>query len=133
MSLLKSYGMTALTGGLIALLICLVWYGVVSVVGIDVEVQAPGSDKIEPLPIPAIVFATLIPALAGTGLAMVLKRMTGRGLLIFQIVAGVVLVLSLGSPLGLPVDTVNKLVLVVMHFIAAGAVVWAVRRNYASL
>lgn len=133
MSKLKSYGMTALTSGLIALLICLVWYGAVSIIGIDVEIQAPGSDKTEPLPIPAIVFATLIPALAGTGLAMVLKRMTGRGLLIFQIVAGVVLVLSLGSPLGLPVDTVNKLVLVAMHFIAAGAVVWAVRRNYASL
>lgn len=89
--------------------------------GLAIPLGGAGS-PIEPLPAFMVVIATAVPALAAAGLLALLARFTRRPILIFQIIAAVFVLLSLGGPLSLPVDTATKLVLSLMHLAAAAVI-----------
>lgn len=88
-----------------------------------VPLMGPGS-PIVPLPAAMVVFATVLPALAGAALLGVLYRLTARPLAIFRIIAAVVLLISLVPLPWLPVPLAVRLTLASMHVIAAAAVTY---------
>ncbi len=75
-----------------------------------------------PLPIFAVVMASIIPALGATVLYALLGRFTSRPTLIFLIIAVVFLVVSFWGPLGLPIDGATQLALNAMHVVAGVAI-----------
>ncbi len=89
--------------------------------GLAIPLGGAGS-PIEPLPAFMVVIATAVPALAAAGLLALLARFTRRPILVFQIIAAVFALLSLGGPLSLPVDTTTKLALGLMHLVAAAVI-----------
>jgi len=89
--------------------------------GLAIPLGGAGS-PIEPLPAFMVAIATAVPALAAAGLLALLARFTRRPILIFQIIATAFALLSLGGPLSLPVDTTTKLVLSLMHLVAAAVI-----------
>jgi hypothetical protein len=89
-----------------------------------IPVQGPGSN-LERLPWPMVVITSFIPALIAAALLWLLARFLRRPLLVFQIVAVVLLLLSFGGPLSLgdDADTATRLWLAVMHIVAAAAII----------
>ena len=84
--------------------------------------QGPGSVP-EPLPVGMVAIASAAPAIAATVLLAVLGRLVRRPVLVFQIIAVVFLLASLGGPLSLPVDGATRLALIPMHVVAAAVIV----------
>jgi hypothetical protein len=83
----------------------------------------PQYQTLGPLDTAGIAWATIPPAIGATILLTVLGRFTRRPVLIFQIVAAASLLLSFGGPWSLPVETSTKIILSLMHVVAAGAIV----------
>lgn len=94
---------------------------------LDIQMGGPQSPVV-PLTVAPVVIMSAVPALLAAGLLWLLGRFSARPFAIFQIVAVVVLLLSLAGPLSLPVGGVNKLVLGVMHVVAALTIVGTLRR-----
>ncbi|HJW76344.1 MAG TPA: DUF6069 family protein, partial [Thermoleophilia bacterium] len=91
---------------------------------LSVTVQVPPQYQIlGPLDVAGIAWATVPPAIGATILLAILGRFTRRPFLIFQITAAVSLLLSFGGPLSLPVSEAVKIVLGLIHIVAAGAIV----------
>ena len=78
----------------------------------------PGSPA-APLPAPAVVIASAVPAVGATILLAVLGRLVSRPIRVFRIIAAVFLLFSFGAPLSLPVDPATQLALMSMHIVAA--------------
>ena len=91
--------------------------------GVNFMVNSPGSTELAPLPLGMVIAATVIPALVGTILLALIGRFVLRPILVFRILSGLVLLLSFGSPLSLPVDVTVKVILSLMHVVAAGTIV----------
>lgn len=85
--------------------------------------QSPGSTSLAPLTIGPIVGASIVPAIGAAVLLAVLGRFVSRPFRIFHIVAAVILLLSLGGPLNLPIGGAEKVVMAVMHVVTAAAIV----------
>jgi hypothetical protein len=86
--------------------------------------QAPGSSTaLVPLTIGPIVGASIVPAIGAAVLLAVLGRFVKRPFRVFQIVAAVILLLSFGGPLNLPIGGAEKVVMVVMHVVTAAVIV----------
>lgn len=94
---------------------------------LEIQMGGPGSPVV-PLSATPIILTSTIPAFVAAGFLALLGRFTRRPFLIFQVVAVVFLVLSLGGPLSLPVATSTKVVLSLMHVIAAAAIVGVLSR-----
>jgi hypothetical protein len=94
---------------------------------LDISFVIPyeGSDSTpEPLPAAMVIIASAIPALIAAMLLGLLARWARRSLRIFQAVAVVALLLSLGGPLTLDdVATSTRVALIVMHLVAAALIV----------
>ena len=114
-----------LLGGAIAAVASLIVFfiGRAAVGPIEVA-QQPGA-PIAPLSWFMIVVATLVPAVVGALLLTGLQRFTNNGARIFQIVAVVIALLSLFPALTQAGSAGASAVLVLLHIIAAGAIVWA--------
>lgn len=84
----------------------------------DVLVPTAGGEK--PLSLSDVLFATILPLIAGAIVLAVVARFARRPLRVFWSVSLVVLVLSLGSPMSLP-DAPSSMVtaLSLMHLVAA--------------
>lgn len=105
--------------GVLAALGNLAVYGLArAALGLPLEMPAMGPTPAGSLSVAPVVLSSFVPALFAGGLLAVLARFAARPLRVFQIVAGAVLVLSLGAPLTLPVDLGTRLVLLVMHLVA---------------
>jgi len=99
-------------------------FGIAGLFGVPLEVMAPPTyETLSPMEVSFIAQATIPPAIGATILLAILGRFTRRPFLIFQIVAAVFLLLSFGGPLSLPVSGLVKLVLAIMHVVAASAIV----------
>ena len=86
--------------------------------------QAPGSSTaLVPLTIGPIVGASIVPAIGAAVLLAILGRFVKRPFRVFQIVAAVILLLSFGGPLNLPIGGAEKVVMVVMHVVTAAVIV----------
>jgi hypothetical protein len=83
----------------------------------------PGSTEMAPLPAIAVIIASIVPAVAATLLLAVLGKFLARPIQTFWIISIVFLILSFAPPLGLPVDAATKVVMGLMHVVAAIAIV----------
>lgn len=86
--------------------------------GLPLDMPALGPSPAGPLGAVQVVFASFAPALAAGGFLWLLARFSAQPVRAFQIVAGVLLVLSLAGPLRQPVELATRLVLLVMHLVA---------------
>lgn len=71
---------------------------------------------------PWVIAGALLPGAIGLGLAMLLRRLTRHGRLVWLIVSILALLLSMGSPLGGTTVT-TMLVLATMHLLVGAAVI----------
>jgi hypothetical protein len=110
--------MSALTAGAIAAAVNLVVYFIAGAANVPLQIATPGSPQLERLAFVPVVLASLIPAFAAAAVLLLLRRFTPRTNTIFQVIAAIFLVVSLGGPLGMPTDGATKLVLNLMHVIA---------------
>ncbi len=76
-----------------------------------------------PLPLFMIILMSAVPGLLAAGVLLGLNRLFRRGLRIFQAVAAVLALLSLGGPLSLPIDGGTIAALASMHLAAAVSIV----------
>lgn len=83
----------------------------------------PGAAELNPLRLWQVVFISAMPAVVAAGLLVALNRFTARPLLVFQIIAVIVLLLSLGPILALPIGATAQVVLALMHVVAAAIIV----------
>src|SRR3989304_4547410 len=99
-------------------------FGIAGLFGVPLEVMAPPTyETLSPMEVSFIAQATIPPAIGATILLAILGRFTRRPFLIFQIITAVFLLLSFGGPLSLPVSGVVKMVLGLIHIVAAGIIV----------
>ena len=98
--------------------------------GIGLEVQMGGpAAPVEPLGAVPVLLMSALPALVAAGLLWLLNRLVARPFLVFQAIAAVVALLSLGGPLSLQVGLASKIVLSLMHIVAATAIVLVLRQR----
>ena len=76
-----------------------------------------------PLPLVMVILMSAVPGVLAAGVLYGLNRFFRSGLRIFQAVAAVVALLSLGGPLSLPIDAGTIAALASMHLAAAVSIV----------
>ena len=114
--------------GIAAVVNLLIWL-LAGMINIPLNVQMGGPEApVVPLSAGPVIVMSVVPALAGAALLWLLGRITARPFRWFTIIAVVVLLLSLAGPLLLPVALANKLVLSLMHVVAAGVIVGILRK-----
>ncbi len=86
---------------------------------LPLAMPAMGPNPAAPLGLAQVIIASILPALAAALLLALLGRFSRRPVRLFQIIAGVGLVLSLGAPLTLAADLATRLVLLSMHLVAS--------------
>lgn len=90
--------------------------------------QGP-EEALEPLSLGAVIGASVVPAVAGAGLLVLLGRFVRRPATVFTIVSVVVLVASLAGPLNVAVNAAHtRWVLATMHVTAAASIVSVLNR-----
>jgi hypothetical protein len=119
----------ALTGGAIGAAINAVLALLApSLTGQALQVPNPNTNVLENLPLFAVIAASLIPSFIAAGVLLLLRRLTANGTRIFQILGAVLAVLSCLPPLGMPIADAVKVVLLVMHLVAAAAIILTLTR-----
>jgi hypothetical protein len=98
-----------------------------SLLGQAIQAASPGSTA-QDVPVIVAMMASFIPAFAAAGVLWLLNKFTKTPLPIFQILGVILALLSLLSPLGLPVSTSSKVMLEIMHIVAATSIILALSR-----
>lgn len=114
-----------LIGGVLAAAISLVLFFIGNALVGPIEVALQPGAPVAPLPWFMIIGATLVPALVGALVLTGLQRFTGNGTRIFQIVAGVIALVSLFPAITQVGSTGAAVILALLHLVAAGSIVWA--------
>jgi hypothetical protein len=111
--------------GLVAFLGVLLLYWVVqNLLGIPLEFPAPPEfTTVQRLAISQLFVTTMVPALGATLLLFLFNRFLAHPLRAFHVVAVLILLVSFAGPLNLPTDWGVVFTLVLMHIIAAAAIV----------
>jgi hypothetical protein len=118
----------ALGAGVVAAVVNLIVYFIGAAAGAPfLVIMTPGTPPMA-LPAIAFVFACIIPALVGAGLYALLGRFTRRGTAIFIGIAVAFALLSLLSPLTMPVELSTRLLLALGHLITAAIITWGLVR-----
>jgi hypothetical protein len=117
----------ALQGGIVAAVLNYGVWLVAHALGVDFIARFEGPDApTGPLPLPAIGFASVVPAFVAAGVLLLLDRWTRRGAQIFLAVAVVFTLASFASPHLLPDASLGtRLALDAMHVVAAVSIVYA--------
>ena len=100
----------------------------IALMGAAVQVAQPGTTVLQDLPLPAVIAASIIPAFVAAAVLWVLGRFIKAPIQIFQIIAGVIALMSLFSPFSLPVSLGSQLTLCAMHIVAALTITLALSR-----
>ena len=116
----------ALVAGSAAVLGNLVVFYMVGAAGVPLSI--PGPQGAMPLAAVPVAATSFIPALLTALFLWGLSRFAARPIRTFQMVAGVLLLLSLIGPLVLPVAASTKVVLGLMHILAAVVIVTVLSR-----
>jgi Family of unknown function (DUF6069) len=103
----------------------LVWLIAVPLAGIELVAKPVGGPEMH-INLVAVVASSLVVGLAGLGLLTLLERRGANGLRTWTIVAAVVLVLSLGSPLG-GESGGAKVSLLAMHLVVGAVLITGFR------
>jgi hypothetical protein len=119
----------ALIGGVIGAIInSLIALIFPSLTGQALSVPNPSTNVLENLPLFAVIAASIVPSFAGAGVLLLLRRFVANGTAVFQGVSAVVAVLSCLPAFGMPITTEVKIVLSIMHLVAAAAIVLTLTR-----
>jgi len=95
-----------------------------NLLGISLLVPAgPGSTELAPLPAAAVIITSVVPAIGATILLAVLGKFLARPSRTFWIISVILLLISFAAPLGLPIAVATKVILNLMHLVAAIAIV----------
>ena len=98
-----------------------------ALIGSAVQISRGGS-PLEDLPLIAVIAASIIPAFVAAAVLWLLGRFVKTPILIFQIIAAVITLLSLFSPFRIPVSLGAQLTLCLMHIVAAASITLALSR-----
>lgn len=109
-----------LIGGVIAAVINAILFFVVP----DLNVSQPDG-SFAPVGLVAIIMASIVPAIFAAIFLWLLRRFTGNGTRIFQIVGVIFLLVSFASPFAAAATTGIAIWLNVMHLVAGAAIIWA--------
>ncbi len=115
-------------GGLVgAVANAIVFFIATALFSINLQItQPPEMTTLGPLPLPAVILASFVPGIFAALLYLLLQRFTAQAGRIFLGIAVVVLVFSFFPLVGMPLMTDSvKVVLAVMHIVAAGAIMGA--------
>jgi hypothetical protein len=117
----KLFGQAVL-GGAIAAVANLALYFGAQAAGVSLQGEfQPG--QLGALPVPAVVMASLVPALFAAVVALLARRFTQNGARTFAIISVVFTLVSLGGPLGVVGASVaTKVVMDLMHVVAAAGI-----------
>lgn len=96
-----------------------------SLTGQSLLVPNPNTNLVEQLPLFAVIAASLIPAFVGAGVLLGLQKLSNQGIRVFQIIGVVIALLSLVGPITMPISTEIKIVLNLMHLVAASSIIVA--------
>jgi Family of unknown function (DUF6069) len=119
----------ALVGGIIGAIInTLIALIAPGIIGQPLQAPNPSTKTLEAIPLFAVIAASLIPAFLGAGFLVLLQRFTTNPLQKFQIIAVTFALLSLISPMTLPINLGGKMALSLMHLVAAASIVWSLSR-----
>lgn len=116
----------ALLGGVLAAVANIVVLLIANALGLTLDVPlGPNATETAPMGVLPVILASFLPALGAAGLLALLARFTRRPITIFLGVSALFLLLSFGPLLGTPVVVSTKVVLGLMHLVAAVPIVWA--------
>ena len=119
----------ALTGGVIGAIInALIFLIAPSIIGQAIQVVNPNTNLLEPLPLFAVIAASVVPAFAAAGLLLALQRFTKNPMSIFLGIGIVFALFSLIGPFTMPMTMGVKLTLNLMHLVAAASILAALSR-----
>jgi hypothetical protein len=119
----------ALTGGAIGAVInTLIILLAPSIIGEAIQVPNPSTNALEPLPLFAVIAASIVPAFIGLGILLLLQRFTKNSMTIFLSIGVVFTLLSLIGPFTMPINFGVKIALNLMHLVAAASILVALSR-----
>lgn len=125
---LRRLPLATLIGAASGVIANLIVYTAARAGGFEFRAPVPPTNEPTPLPMVAVVVATVIPAIGAAFVLALLNRFTARPLRVFLIIAAAVLLVSFAGPFTLPISFGEQMILNLMHIIAAGAIVWALAR-----
>lgn len=98
--------------------------------GVDIASPQMGTNPVAPIGVGHVAAATIAAGVAGwAGLAVLERLVPARARMIWLVVAGIVLLASLGAPLtGAGITASTRVALVAMHLVVGGALVTALPR-----
>ncbi|MDZ4721221.1 MAG: DUF6069 family protein [Roseiflexaceae bacterium] len=122
---LRKIPLAALIGGVIGAVGNVLVFFIAQALGVvfNIPMGGPGA-PLQPLPVIAVVVSTLIPAISAGLVFAALARFTKQPLMIFYIIAGVFLVVSMLPVISMPVPSGMQISLAIMHVVAGAAIVW---------
>lgn len=106
-----------------------VWLVAVPAAGVDLVAKPVGGSTTH-VTFAAVLGATAVVGLVGLGLLVLLERRSSKGLRIWTIIAAIVLIGSLGNPLG-GASTGAKVVLFVLHLVVGAVLIVGFRAGSA--
>jgi hypothetical protein len=120
---------TALIGAVIGSIANLIIWIIALQTGLTLSVPAMDPSMADAsgmmqVPFIAVILATTITTFIGGGVLAIFNRISATPYRLFQIVAGVFVVVSMAGVMGAPANG-DKIVLGIMHVIAGAAAVWA--------
>lgn len=126
-----SYLQTGVIAGVIAAIVNVIVYFVGQALGASFDIIMQPGTPVIPLPIPAIILFSVVPALGAAVLAWALNRYVARGNAIFVGIAVVFLLVSVIPDITMPdpVTNATRLGLMVMHFVAGGVITYMLSRK----
>ncbi len=125
---LRRLPLATLIGAMLGLIANLIVYFAARAAGFEFLAPAPPTNEPMPLPVVAVIVSTVVPAIGAAIILVFLNRFSARPLRAFLIIAAVVLVISFAGPFTLPISFIERMILNVMHIIAAAAIIWALVR-----
>lgn len=115
-----------LAGVIAAVLNAMIYFIAKSWGGVNNSTLLPGG---KPLGIAQVIFSSAIPAMLAALVLFALGKMVGDPVKIFTIIAAILLLLSLGGPLGIPgLPSGTRVTLTLMHFVAGSVIIYLLRK-----
>lgn len=112
----------ALVAGAVAVIGNLIVFGIARALNVPLDIPT-GPQTSGPLTVAPVIATSFIPALLAAGFLALLSRFVKRPLRMFQSVGIVAALLSLLGPSLMPIAGATKVILILMHLVAAGSII----------
>ncbi len=115
-----TFARAGLLGGTVAAVLNVILYFIGNAInGAAMMVDPPGAPPLLALPFPAVIIASILPGLIAGLLYFVLKRFTGYAKTIFLVIAAIIFVAFIFSPISAAQTTTTMWTLQFMHLATA--------------